>query len=179
MGTRFRNAALNSQYIYNKCQCIDYCSSINVDIPLRKGQSYQAWLIPDPILQITSNNSFGIGVVYIGIFILLALLNGFSTLLESRWTKIEIRNMIFCKLSGTFLDRLSMRMLNRASHRYEQLDQDPHFGFAKGVAAMVYLYSTSMTVICIPFFITIIVINEINIRRFPVGESSDAVGQWA
>lgn len=175
----FRNIVLNSQEIYNKCECIDYCSSINVDIPLRKGQNYQAWLIPGPILGITKKAGYGHGVIFVAVFLLLALLNGLSSLLEIRWTRIEVRNWVYWKLSGTYLDRLSMRLLNWKSHTYKQLDKNPHFGLAKGCAAIFYLYASIMTVVCIPIFFTVIVINEISIRRFPIGESPDAVGQWA
>lgn len=174
-----KTAVLKSQQFYEKCQCIDYCGSISTDIPLRKGQNYQAWLAPDSISEITWDGGFEVGLVVMCIILILALLNGFFSLLESRWTQIEIRNWIYWKLSGNYLDRFSLRIFKRTGHKYEQIDQDRHLGLAKGAAAVVYLYTSVMTAICIPFFITTIVVNEINVRRFPVGESSDAVGQWA
>lgn len=174
-----KSPVLTSLQIYNKCQCIDYCGTINTNIPLRKGQNYQAWLTPDPILGITQNRGFNIGLIITSVILLLATVNGLFGLLESRWTQIQIRNWIYWKLAGTSLDRMSIRLLKRISHRYERPNQDHPLGLAKGIAATIYLYSAVMTVICIPFFIAVIVINEIVVRRIPVGESSDAVGQWA
>lgn len=158
-----RVAALN----LISCHCNDTCGAASLaNAPFRKDQGLQAFIYSDVTDKLTSSEfvwaAYSINALFIGFIILQGLLG----LIQTNFTQAEFRNNLFLLLGGQkpYVERSN----TRSKARYHA---------ARCIALSFFAGSTTVALIAPAIFISSLIINEIVAFGYPVGESSDAVGQ--
>ncbi|KAK2803546.1 hypothetical protein FQN50_006981 [Emmonsiellopsis sp. PD_5] len=177
---------------YQRCQCIDFCSTLNPAAPLRSASNMVAWLQKGVAVKSFEQeefwNLFGINILVL-IFIVVM---GAIGLVESQSSQAGVRNIIFKILNSDrswwikllYEGEKEDLLLKSNTSRSNSTPSSPKLStrirlhVAKYVAASFTLLSILVVVIVPAVFITNIVVNELYIRGFPESEQKDAVGSW-
>ncbi|KAI9811905.1 MAG: hypothetical protein M1827_005256 [Pycnora praestabilis] len=153
---------------YNKCNCNDTCGAIGITgIPFRKGTNLQAFLTSDRTQKIQNGTLFWVFLAINIIFLFFVIAQGILGLIEARWDQAEVRNGIFRFLGG------------RKRPDNPTFQWKCRYAWAKTTSGTFYLIAVIAAIICPLVFVASIIVNEILVRGFPVGEEMDAVGQWS
>ncbi|KAK2780877.1 hypothetical protein FQN52_002028 [Onygenales sp. PD_12] len=177
---------------YQRCQCIDFCSTLNPTAPLRSASNMVAWLAKGVTLKTLDGdgfwNLFGVNILVL-IFVVVM---GAIGLVESQSSQAGVRNTIFKILNSDrnwwikvlYEGEKEDLLLKSNSSGSNSTPNSPRLStrirlhVAKYVAASFTLLSFLVVIIVPAVFITNIVANELYIRLFPESEQKDAVGSW-
>ncbi|RDL29901.1 uncharacterized protein BP5553_10528 [Venustampulla echinocandica] len=174
---------------FDRCNCIDFCGVLGDDSPMRKSGNMVAGLPTESAL---AAQTTGFNNLYIINYLALVFIfvNGIVGIIGSRFSQEQVRNTIFRFLNA---DRRKLVSKLFGGQRKNELlarfglqnpDVSPttwskwRYVLAKGIATFFYLTAVSLTILCPIVFVTNIIVNEVAIGMFPVGERSDAVGAW-
>ncbi|KAI9892762.1 MAG: hypothetical protein M1814_001182 [Vezdaea aestivalis] len=189
-----------SKTSYSSCNCFDLCGTIQTKQPFRRNSQLSAYIIGDKIQALNDGKG---GKTVIGFFIANAvilavvLVQGLFGLLEVQVSQSAVRNWIYRKLTKSHLhDRFlqkvrsgfsetSRHIVSNPTHEKQWILRSKESGrdflkfFAKLAASFIYFFSLFLAAICVPLFISTLIINEIYVLEFPQSEEADAVGQWS
>lgn len=135
-------------------------------VPLRKGSSFQAFLIGDRVLQAKMSKPLRfVAFTNIG-FLIFIVGQGILSLFKAQWEQRKVRNWIFRTLTGRNDYSIPSDIKSKL-----------RFFFAKSAAVAFYLTDVFATIVSPVVFISSVITNELSARVYPVSEKSDAVGQ--
>ena len=151
----------------SRCNCNNTCGTGSPSYaPFRRGQNFQPLLVAERGLKLAGEDSVNNAFIVNAVCLCFIIVRGMIGLLEVNFTQASLRNKTFLLLSGGGSGRVPADSNFKA-----------RFYSAKVVAAFLFLGSVAAAVICPAVFISSIIINEILVWQFPVGDSFDAVGQ--
>ena len=151
----------------SRCNCNNTCGAGSPSYaPFRRGQSFQPLLVAERGLKLAGEDSVNNAFIENAVCLCFITVRGIIGLFEVNFTQASLRNKTFLLLSGRTSGRGPVDSNFKA-----------RFYFAKVVAACLFLGSVAAAVICPAVFISSIIINEIPVWQFPVGDSFDAIGQ--
>jgi hypothetical protein len=175
--------------LYVKCNCLDFCSMLSPNAPLRDFTNMSA----DVQLQI-SRHAHLVHGRYEAFFIVVSVVWAVATaqgLLSIFWSMIgteQLRNWMFLLFVGDVKVKELIRLIfNKPDVTEPDLLEPermfPHNRFRVFVSlilpASIYLTALLGAVIYPITFITTIIVNELLVATYPVSEHSSAVGAWS
>lgn len=174
---------------FDRCNCIDFCGLLGIDAPMRRSGNMVALLFTEATLAASASGFFSLYVTN-QVALAFIFVNGIIGILGSRYRQEQIRHAVFrffnadrrkivSKFFGgqrrdNILAKLGLQNPDASPTKWTRR----RYFFAKGIAAAFYLTAVSLTIFCPVVFVINIVVNEIVVGMFPVGERADAIGAW-
>ncbi|KAF4629371.1 hypothetical protein G7Y89_g8776 [Cudoniella acicularis] len=176
---------------YKSCNCIDFCALLSPDAPMRESANMVPYLGHRFAENILRDGSFVTFWAISFLSMAFIVISGIIGILGSRWSQEEVRNAIFRVLNADARDWIVVLFegeretaLLKKFH-WENPDTKMtlwkrfRYFYAKCTATWFFLTAMLTTILCPPFFVSMIIANEFVVQYIPVSEHSDAVGAWA